>query len=80
MPEGVQGQVVEQLGENEFARIHGAIRINGELQHLRSVKPSSSRWMEKSKYLITSMAYLMVSQEVGDRRSAKNSRLQIVSG
>ena len=35
MPEGVQGQVVEQLGENEFARIHGAIRINGELQHLR---------------------------------------------
>jgi len=35
MPEGVQGQVVEQLGENEFARIHGAIRINGELQHFR---------------------------------------------
>ena len=43
MPEGVQGQVVEQLGKNEFARIHGAIRINGELQHLLSEKPSSSR-------------------------------------
>jgi hypothetical protein len=23
MPEGVQGQVVAQLGKNEFARIHG---------------------------------------------------------
>ena len=43
LPERVKGEMVEQLGKNEFARTHGAIRINGELQHLLSEKPSSSR-------------------------------------
>ena len=43
LQERVKGEMVEQLGKNEFARVHGAIQRNRKVQHLWLEIPSSSR-------------------------------------